>query len=69
MPCGISFFCGFGKWTRAGEGDLKRPVVKALFRPCAVEVGLGKGFSLTAVFLLAENMAAQREWTPMVSSR
>lgn len=29
-----------------------------------------KGVScLTAVFLSAENMAAQREWTPMVSSR
>ena len=31
--------------------------------------GYGEGSSLTAVFLSAENMAAQREWTPMVSSR
>jgi len=31
--------------------------------------GYGEGSSLTAVFLSAENMAAQREWTPMGSSR
>lgn len=51
------------------EGNLMRLVVKS----CSpnVQLGcLGKGICfLTVVVLFAENMAAQREWTPMVSSR
>ena len=70
VPCGTIFLWWFGKFTRAGEGDRVRPVMKGLLSPWMCSFGvMGKGCSLTAVFLSAENMAAQREWTPMVSSR
>lgn len=51
-----------------GEGNLMRLVVKSF--PPNVQLGcLGKRMFFKLLVLFAENMAAQREWTPMVSSR
>lgn len=51
----VEHTCAEGNEARGG---------KAYLRVCGLEE-----VCLTAVFLSAENMAAQREWTPMVSSR
>lgn len=45
-------------WGRGGKGN-----------PFEGSIRLGRAKLSNAVFLSAENMAAQREWTPMVSSR
>lgn len=66
--CATGFLSSSRKCTRAREGNVGRGSESADSVMCA-EGGRGQGCALTAVFLSVENMAAQREWTPMVSSR